>query len=150
MNASLAYLSQEAVKGMIDDLWDQIIRSKRKFKMVVGIERGGLHISIPLAECLGIPHHSVKISRYDDKSLRKEAIIEDKKIKLKRPCLIVDDLIDDGGTLLAYKNLFGIKKRDAVAVLFWNRSAPIKPDFYCMNKPKDWIVFPWEQDGKKI
>ena len=146
-----AYVSQEAIKGMIEDLWDQVKRSDRKFDLVVGIENGGLHISLPLAEALRLPHFSVKISRYDGEQLRSNIVVQDNGFKPQgRSCLIVDDLIDDGGTMLAYQRNIGMGSQDAIVVLFWNTGAPVKPDFYCLNKPKEWIVFPWEVEASLV
>lgn len=139
------YIPQVDINLMIDDLANHIQHSQKKFDVIVGMENGGLHVSRPLAEILFLPHLSVKISRYDGEHYRPQAIVHDNGFRPNgRACLIVDDLIDDGGTMLAYQRNFGMGTQDAIAVLFWNVTAPIKPDFYCLNKPKEWIVFPWE------
>ena len=143
------YLSQTEVDNIVYVLTEQIKRSGRNFDVVVGIENGGLYVSHPIADILNLPHETVKISRYDGETLRQDPIVQKDSFDAQgRTCLIVDDLIDDGGTILAYDQFFGLQDDDAVAVLFWNPRAHICPKFYGLLKPKEWIVFPWETEGR--
>jgi hypoxanthine phosphoribosyltransferase len=145
MTANKVYVPQIDINAMIEDLANHIKSSERKFDLVVGIENGGVYISRPLAELFSLPHASVKINRYDGEHRRPNIIIYDNGFRPEgRTCLVVDDLIDDGGTMLAYGRHFGIGSNDAIAVLFWSGTELVKPDFYCLRKPKEWIVFPWE------
>jgi hypoxanthine phosphoribosyltransferase len=114
---------------------------KRFFTNVVGIERGGLHISKPLAAMLGLTHSSVRISRYDGMQLRSSPIIEG---ELPQPTgnLVVDDLIDDGCTMRIFEEKFGLIG-NMTAVLFCKPGGFV-PDFFAAIKPKEWITFPWE------
>jgi hypoxanthine phosphoribosyltransferase len=138
------YLDDKAFGEMLENLTKQVIESKREFKRVVGIERGGLRISLPLAIALNIPHQSVRISHYDGCEKReapKVTYLEG--VNEMGNCLIVDDLIDTGATMETFDEVFGLEK-NAVAVLFWKRGTR-KPDFYVDEKPEKWIVFPWEE-----
>lgn len=138
------YLTQHDIDDMIEDLVYQIEElDKRKWSRVVGIANGGLPVSKPLAEALGLFHESVRISHYDEKILRDTPIIEG---QLSQPTnnLIVDDLIDEGWTINTFNKHFGLEG-NAVAVLLWNPVGP-KPDFYVEKKPDAWITFPWNED----
>jgi len=65
------------------------------------------------------------------------------------PVLIIDDLIDSGETIQTLKTICGFREnKDAVAVLFWHKSAP-KPDFYVKTKPNAWVVFYWEAEYRE-
>jgi len=138
------YLSDETTNAMLERLADQIIESGRKFERVVGIEKGGLPISLPLAVMLKIPHQSVRISHYDGCEQRKAPLVTflDGVDEVEN-CLVVDDLIDTGATMETFDKFFGLQS-NAVAVLFWKRGTR-KPDFYVEEKPEEWIVFPWEK-----
>lgn len=138
------YYTEVYINHMIALLINKIVQSGRKFDKVIGIANGGLNISTKIAAELGLPHSEVHISFYDGTEKRKEPkiILTDKPAK---NVLIVDDLIDEGHTLKAFDEIYGLTD-NAVAVLFWNRNCLYLPDFYVAEKPNAWIVFPWEQD----
>jgi len=142
-------LDDNDIQDMIGKLLEQIKASNDNFDIVVGIENGGLYVSRPLAEALNLPHASVRISRYDGDKLRRTMIVENNGFRPEgRACLIADDLIQDGETILAYQRNFGTGDGDQMAVLLWSPLAVIQPKFYARLKPKKWIVFPWEvSDG---
>lgn len=146
MAKRLVYLSQFEIDDYIQELACQIEACDRKFSRVVGIVEGGLHISIPLAKILRLPHESVRISWYDGKTWRDIPFISG---KLSQPTgnLVVDDLINTGRTMKTFSEYFGLKG-NAITVIHWTPTAP-EPDFWVMKKkPKDWIVYPWEEkDG---
>ena len=136
------YYTEHSINEMIDLLISKILQSQRKFQAVIGIANGGLNISTKVAAGLGLPHSSVHISFYDGTVKRKEPqiILTDKPTK---NVLIVDDLIDEGNTLKAFDEVYGLEG-NAVAVLFWNKKSFFVPDFYVAEKPNAWIIFPWE------
>jgi len=138
------YITPKKLANLQMSLLKQIRNSGRKFTSVVGIANGGLHISKPLAMLLHLPHYSVEISYYDGTKRRKKPVIKT-DIKEIHNALIVDDLIDSGGTFETFKNLFELED-NAIAVLFWHKSASIKPDFYAKIKPEAWLVFYWEKE----
>lgn len=138
------YVGSTTIDFMILELAESIRKSGIEFEQVVGIERGGLHISQRLAQILNLPHDSVRISCYDDMGRRSDPIVEGWYNSDLRT-LVVDDLIDGGTTIKLFKERFLYKTTDAVAVLFW-REGSIKPEFYVDKKPEPWLVFFWEQE----
>lgn len=128
----------------INDLLTILIHSikpyRRLISYVVGIANGGLHVSRPIADALRIPHRCIWISRYEGSQLREHPIIEGQPPK--SGALVVDDLIDDGGTMRLYDEKFG--SGHFTAVLFCKSGGYI-PNFYAAIKPSEWLVFPWEK-----
>ena len=131
------------IDWMIKALAEYVQRSEWEFEQVVGIERGGLFVSRPLAAMLGLPHDSVYISCYTETGRRETPIISG-SYNTDLSTLIVDDLIDGGSTIRLFKERFVYKPNDAVGVLFWNEKSSQEPDFYVCEKPEQWLVFPWE------
>lgn len=137
-------VSQFEIDGMTRNLALCIKQSGIEFEQVVGIERGGLFVSRPLAAMLGLPHDSVRISCYTETGKRDVPIVEGcYNGDLKT--LVVDDLIDGGSTIRLFKERFPYKYDDAVAVLYWRVGSP-EPEFYVEEKPPQWLVFQWELD----
>ena len=137
-------VSQFQIEAMIRSLALYVRQSGIKFEQVVGIERGGLFVSRPLAAMLGLPHDSVHISCYTESGKRDVPIVEGcYNGDLKT--LVVDDLIDGGTTIRLFKERFPYKYEDAVAVLYWRVGSP-EPEFYVEEKPPQWLVFSWELD----
>lgn len=138
--------SQPQIDNYISILTDKIKDAKRPYSCVVGIKNGGIHISRPISEALCLPHIGVRISYYDGKRRRRTPICKKGKFKLNdySSCLIIDDLIDGGGTLNMFEEMYGLRYQDDVAVLFWNRAGDFVPDFWVAEKPDGWIRFPWE------
>lgn len=97
----------------------------RNFSGVYGIPRGGLVVAVKLSHLVGIP---VVLSRED----------------ITKRTLIVDDIIDHGGTitrLLAYIG-YGFE----TASIYFNRSTTgAAPSFFVREK-KRWVIFPWETE----
>lgn len=139
---NLLYISQAEVDSMISVLIDKIKPDQHNFDMVVGIANGGLHVSVPVAKGLHLPHDVVRISFYDGMSRRSEPIISYNDNILGKRVLVVDDLVDGGHTLLAYMRHFGYTKS---AVLFWNPSG-YEPSYWAKEKPEAWLVFEWEEN----
>jgi len=136
-------ITQSEIDSMVQELACQIQADDRRFLRVVGIANSGLPVSKPLATILGLPHESVHISHYDNKTRRSVPIV---KGRLSQPTdnLIVDDLIDRGWTITTFAKYFGLEG-NAVAVLFWNPVGSM-PDFYVKEKPAVWLSFPWDKD----
>ena len=141
-------LSWKDVNAYIDTLCQDVKNSGISYKSVVGIQRGGLNISMPLSECLGVKHRSVKVSFYDGDVKRDEPLIDLFDLDTcEKPFLIVDDLIDSGITLKYLSERFGLKQGEDyhIAVIHWNKEneSGLQPDYYAEEKPKDWLVYPW-------
>lgn len=140
------YYNYQQIDQLIEELVLKIVESGRKFSVVVGIENGGIYISRKIATALGLEHRSVKISCYDGEILRENPIIETNffHVDLYNGCLICDDLVDRGTTLLTFKEFCGFNEKDAVAVLFIKPNNTYNPDFW-VQEETNWCVFPWEE-----
>jgi len=135
------HLTWAEVDQKIDQLARNIQSMGWEIQRVVSIANGGLYIGKRIAAILDLPHESVRISRYDGETKRVPPIVAG---KLTQPTgnLIVDDLIDEGGTLDLFDEHFGLEG-NAVAVLY---HSPGQPHAYFLEtKPQAWIVFPWEK-----
>ena len=96
--------SFEQIEELIKELILKIKQSNQHFNKVLGIARGGLFISIPIAKELKLPHQEIHISHYQDNhELRNKPKI--KTLPKEQNCLIVDDLIDKGYTIKACNTL---------------------------------------------
>lgn len=138
--------------NLVNNLCNKVRDSGVAYKSVVGIQRGGLKVSIPLAECLEVKHRSVKISFYDGEKKRDEPIVDLFDLDMQQlPFLICDDLIDSGVTIKYFIEKYNLQqgKDFDIAVVFWNKANEhgLKPTYYSEVKPDGWIIFPWEEDG---
>lgn len=143
-------LSNSQYSKLLSNLLNQIENSYMDCETVVGIERGGVYISKPIAELIGCKHDTIRISFYESQSpLVQEDVIRSKIQTWKGPVLIVDDLIDKGYTIQRFKQIWseGICGVDyKIATLFWNDEIKEHEPHYWVEKknPSEWIVFPWE------
>ena len=140
-------ISQSQIDNYISLLISKIKEVNRPYQCVVGIKNGGLHISQPVAEALNLPHIGIRISYYDGKTKRRTPIVKKGKFNIGdyTSCLIVDDLVDGGLTMLAFEEMYGLRYQDDVAVIHWKEGSAFVPDFYVELKPKGWVVYPWER-----
>ena len=142
------FYSKQDIDAMVEKLAASIIKSNKKIDLIVGIENGGLHVSIPLAKLLNKPHASIVVSFYrDSKTPHKTPIVNDKGISWNSQdsYLFVDDLIDSGNTIKILPKI--VKKGEiSTAVLFWKKDNEhnVKPTYYVAEKPNGWIEFYWE------
>lgn len=106
---------------------EKVIRwaSRRNFKSVYGIPRGGLILGVVLSHRLGLPL-KLKVEELDQETL------------------VVDDIADSGRTLENLDKVLNFKP--VVATLFYYKDVCRKPAFYIREK-KDWVVFPWETES---
>lgn len=130
------------------ELVRKIKASGSSFDAVIGIARGGLPISMVVADRLSVPLDFINIKSYKGPGLKMPAKIFDVfYVDVRgRNVLVVDDTVDTGDTLLlASEHL--IRNRGAtgvkIASLFVKPWAKVKPNFY-VKEVNYWIVFPWE------
>lgn len=145
----IVVVSKEKADAMTVKLSKKIKLDNLKLDYVVGIENGGLNVSVPLAKLLGIPHKSIKISFYNkENKANSEPIVDFHGHKFEKTdrVLVVDDLIDDGHTINYFEN--NVNCRHKTAVLYWNKYGKYKvtPDYFIEEKfVNTWLEFYWEQ-----
>lgn len=143
-------ITTKQINSYIEKLFKKIVASQEQFTRVVGIERGGLNISIPLAQKLNLPHSGIKISFYPEGNhiplAEPNVNMHGVKFRKRDRILFVDDLTDSGSTIKYLKENFDYEFK--TAVLYWNAKSTftIKPDFYVQKKPDYWLIFPWEEN----
>lgn len=143
-------IPQSTIDKHITTLANKIKKSKKKYSFIVGIARGGLNISKPLSKLLNIPHKTIKVSFYGKAVMR--GIPQEINIRplvardRDETYLIVDDLVDGGNTFDWIKTNLGPYINFDSAVVYYNKRNDLgyTPTFYAKEKPKKWIVFPWE------
>ena len=154
-------LSWQDVENMAHNIVRQIHLSKWMPDVIIGVDRGGLPLSVMISHYLDVPHESVKVSLRNFESTESllwapEAVIAGDKI------LIVDDINDSGATQAWLKNdwanaVLGVESDFVnkywhntvrVASLVDNEASQESSDYVGMtiNKYENdvWIDFPWE------
>ena len=138
------FFNEEEIRTLIWGLYDKA--RKLKIDEVVGIARGGLHISEPLAKMLGKPHSSIYLSFYNGEKRRRKPILKmSSELDKNKTYLVCDDMIDNGNTMDYFFKNVAKDISCKSAVLFYNPDNAKKfvPDIWIMYKPKQWVVFPW-------
>lgn len=147
--SKLVYVSQQKVDAMIVKLAARIILDKNKFDYVVGIENGGLNVSIPLSKMMNLSHKSIKISFYNEENRANTSPNVDfhgHKFEKTDKVLVVDDLIDGGHTANYFVKNVPCKHK--IAVLYWNKYGKynVIPDYFIEEKfINTWLEFYWEK-----
>ena len=129
--------------------------------LIIGVDRGGLPISIMLSHYLGVPHTTVKVALRDEPETESLLWAPDEVIAGKK-ILLVDDINDQGSTQEWLKadwasSVAGIEVdfvdkfwHNSVrwASLVENESSKEYSDYYgvVVNKLENdvWVDFPWE------
>jgi xanthine phosphoribosyltransferase len=160
--AALAADAKTVVSGgeFVDDILSLVARLKQglrdrrgRWRAVVGIVRGGVFPAQRVAEALGLDYFEIQVSYYRGtvRSTEPEivtAVIDDRG---GEGLLVVDDVVDSGGTALCVRKM--LPRCDVAAVyakpvglralLSASGAAP-----FCGREMDDrWIVFPWDQPG---
>jgi xanthine phosphoribosyltransferase len=121
-----------------------------KFDAILGLARGGLVLGTILANNLEIQeYHTIQLKSYEGVVQREMKLICEPHWDLLRnkKILVVDDLIDNGTSILFLKELLQknqIKNYKIVVLIDKQKNPNIKPD-YCARIAKEWIVFFWER-----
>lgn len=114
---------------------------------VIGIERGGIVPAQAFARHFCTPLDTIYVSCYDGEKKRDVPIISMDRIKVTpSDCiLIVDDLVDSGGTVSIVKQVFdALPCQYRVAVLYKKPHSLLEPDYVAYTTDR-WVIFPWEQ-----
>lgn len=152
-NFNKIYIGYSEFGDKLIQLYHKILRGGKPSK-IVGIANGGLNISKPMAEWLGVHHMSISIHFYNEelKLLNRPHFADVPEIpKDWTNLLIVDDIIDSGTTVQYFQKYSGLKHKInfRIACLHWypDGKYKIKPDYYIDKKPKNsWIIYPWEKE----
>jgi hypoxanthine phosphoribosyltransferase len=146
----LVHITKQKVDSMVAKLASRISLDKNHFDYIVGIENGGLNVSIPLSKLLNVPHKSIKISFYNEENKANVTPIVDfhgHKFEKTDRVLVVDDLIDGGHTINYFNKTVQCKHK--IAVLYWNKYGKynITPDYFIEEKfINTWLEFYWEKE----
>ncbi|HVH80428.1 MAG TPA: phosphoribosyltransferase family protein [Stellaceae bacterium] len=146
-------------EGFIDDMLVLVARLRAAmrergtaWRAVVGIARGGVFPARLVAEALGLEYREIHVSYY------RGTIKGAEPATLRAPAdkgsgdglLVVDDVIDSGGTALCVRRLW--PRCDLAAV--YTKPAGLRALLaagavpFCGREMDDrWIVFPWDQPG---
>ena len=156
------FLSSE--KLLLDSfkLARQIWDSGWKPDVMIALWRGGTPVGVAVHEFFvyagaDVRHMAVKTASYTGIGTRQEARLEFAREALAAigdadKVLIVDDVLDSGGTMRVMLDALGAGRRKGdvrSAVLYWKPSADkygVVPDYYVSELEK-WIVFPHELEG---
>ncbi len=139
------------ILSLVDRLRHGIATRGRTWRAVVGIARGGVFPAQRVAEALGLDYREIRISYYRGMERGPEPAIlqalEDEEDG--EGLLIVDDVVDSGGTALCVQRLFPgcdlaaiyTKPAGLEAVVSERGAEP----YYGRHMDERWIVFPWDQ-----
>jgi hypoxanthine phosphoribosyltransferase len=128
-----------------------LIRKEYDFDVIVGISRGGLIPAVRISHIFDNKRLLLMEAKY-----YKDIGVRDDKPKITFPLkeedilgkniLLVDDVADTGGTLVAVKDYIeGLSPKEVrVAVVASKPISTVKPDYSVFNTDK-WIIFPWEK-----
>jgi xanthine phosphoribosyltransferase len=159
--AALAADAKTVVSGgaFVDDILSLVRQLRRAmrhrrgaWRAVVGVARGGVFPAQRVAEALGLDYREIHVSYY-------RGTVKSAAPEILRPLagerdggglLVVDDVVDSGGTALCVRRLWPrcdlaavYAKPAGLAALLSVGATP-----FCGRQMDDkWIVFPWDQPG---
>ena len=159
--AGLAADAKTVISGgaFVDDIGALVARLRlaardrgRAWRAVVGVARGGVFPAQLVAEALGLPYREIHVSYYQGAVKGSEPAIlltlaDDKE---GDGLLVVDDVIDSGGTALCVRRMWRRCDLAAVYTKPAGRRALLSDGVaaFCGREMDDkWIVFPWDQPG---
>ena len=145
-SVSKIYITGHEFSQMAEDLGNQIYPIRYQFERIVAIARGGLQLGSWMSYVLNKDLVVVTISLRDNPGIWFPPSWETMN---EYPYLVVDDIVDSGETIKAFKRNVPATNKFWTATLHWcqENSPDRKPDFYAAIKNKsDWIVYPWEKE----
>jgi xanthine phosphoribosyltransferase len=144
---------------LIDDIVSLVARLKQEiairggsWRAVVGVVRGGVFPARRVAEALRIEYREIRVSYYLGTERQGEPrVIEGLADEWQgEGLLVVDDVVDSGGTAICVRRM--LPKCDLAAVYtkpggVQTLAAAGDAAFYGRRMDDRWIVFPWDQPG---
>jgi xanthine phosphoribosyltransferase len=143
--------------------WDQFHRDSKAlawrllekheaWKGIIAITRGGLIPSGIIARELEIKLiETIGISSYDDKTQRQVKVlkgINEKIVGSGEGWLVIDDLVDSGGTAKVIREM--LPKAHLATVYAKPAGEPLVDTYVTWVSQDTWIYFPWEIDIQPI
>ena len=151
----LLYLSWNDVGNYMEEIFQELTSHKVRPSVIVGIWRGGLVLSVFLANRFHL-HRLQVLAITRNLNDEKYAQRGEPQLQWAAPTmslrdedvLIVDDIVGDGGTLEAALAI--VKQHHprsiSTAVIARNQNSRLLPDYYGYLAD-DWVVFPWESSA---
>jgi len=141
------YIGWAEYGSLTEALAEKVRSSGKAFDLVVGIARGGIPVAMVLSDHLGVKIDTIIVKSYSGIAERGSIKIlstPSEDIKGTR-VLLVDDLVDQGDTMIGVKGFLREKGAKVVetAVLFKKPWSKTHPDYF-LETAEEWIVFPFE------
>jgi hypoxanthine phosphoribosyltransferase len=141
------YISWTEYGNLTEALAEKIRSSGKAFDLVIGIARGGIPVAMVVSDRLGVKIDTITVKSYSGIAKRGSIrILSALTEEVKGRCvLLVDDLVDQGDTMIGVKGFLcdkGVKVVET-AVLFKKPWSKTHPDYF-LETTEDWIVFPFE------
>jgi len=145
----LLHLSWCDVQLLAEELADKIVCSGFQPDLIVAVSRGGFHPARILCDQLDFRRlASLQVEYYKGIGETREEpeIVFPVNADVKGlNLLVVDDVADTGGSLVAVRNY--LKELEAetimIATLHYKPGSVYEPDFF-VGETRAWIVYPWE------
>ena len=128
---------------------------KKKYDVIIGINRGGLIPSVMLSHITKIKHGVTAVESYQGRKKSKKHKVSLHismigEIGLNSRILLVDDIADSGESLIEVIKVLqslGCKESHVdTATLHYKSQSKFKPTFYGKEVPNyDWLNYPWEK-----
>ena len=117
------FVTWNLIDETIIDIAFHLRETKKDFKGVYGIPRGGSILAVMLSHKLDLPYIENPFDcEFDD-------------------FVIIDDIADTGETLKFYEETF---KKGYIVTIHEHDQSIVKPEYSVIAKGDAWIVYPWE------
>jgi uncharacterized protein len=130
------------------DLAKKIIKSNKKFDLIIGVSRGGLLLARLLSSMLNIPLAVISSKHIKGKFVIDENISS--LYKIKGNILLVDDVFQECSKEIVsfLKKKYKLEIILQACIFYKQNKTNFVPD-YCINKVKDMltIVFPYQENS---
>lgn len=145
------HLDWDDIEIAVEDLSKQLITDARfgNVRALIGIARGGLIVATLLSHKLWpnqaeLPIGALNLQSYDNHYASHVKPYGRDPYDWDLPVLIIDDLVDEGHTMLAAKSTY---PKNLSAVIVSKPAGAHVVDYNARAVPQDtWIVFPWESE----
>ena len=117
------FVTWNLIDETITDIAFHLKETKKDFKGVYGIPRGGSILAVMLSHKLDLPYIENPFDcEFDD-------------------FVIIDDIADTGETLKFHEETF---KKGYIVTIHEHDQSIVKPEYSVIAKGDAWIVYPWE------